>query len=127
MSQAILFPGQGAQFEGMGREWAQDFSAARETFEQANTALEMPLTETCWTGGDEVNRTDIAQPGIFTTSVAIVRVLRERGLDIGPFRLRGLLGRGHRVDPTGRQGQRGGSDDRGAKSSQAVHEKSLVW
>ncbi len=83
MSQAILFPGQGAQFEGMGREWAQDFSAARETFEQANTALEMPLTETCWTGGDEVNRTDIAQPGIFTTSVAIVRVLRERGLDIG--------------------------------------------
>ena len=35
--------------------------------------LDFPLSRTCWEGGDEVNRTDVAQPGIFTTGVAIVR------------------------------------------------------
>jgi len=79
---ALLFPGQGAQHEGMGRDWAEDFPVARATFARADEVLGLPLTELCWSRGDEVNRTDVAQPGIFTTSVAIVRVLEERGLDL---------------------------------------------
>ncbi|MFT5051504.1 MAG: [acyl-carrier-protein] S-malonyltransferase [Chlamydiales bacterium] len=81
MSDAILFPGQGAQFEGMGKDWCEAFPAARETFAEADEVLGIPLTKLCWESGDEVNRTDVAQPGIFTTSVAIVRVLESQGLD----------------------------------------------
>jgi [acyl-carrier-protein] S-malonyltransferase len=81
MSAAILFPGQGAQFVGMGRDWCAAFPRARETFAEASATLGFSLEQACWERGDEVNRTDIAQPGILTTSVAIVRVLEERGLD----------------------------------------------
>ena len=79
---AILFPGQGAQAEGMGRDWTEAFPAAREVFERADRVLGLPLSDLCWNRGDEVNRTDVAQPGILTTSVAIVTVLQQRGLDL---------------------------------------------
>lgn len=79
--EGILFPGQGAQHEGMGRDWAEAFPRARETFDEADAILGFALTESCWSSGEAVNRTDIAQPGILTTSIAIVRVLEERGLD----------------------------------------------
>ena len=80
MTEAILFPGQGAQFPGMGREWAEAFPAAARVFERADEALGFSLSEACWERGDDVHRTDIAQPGILATSAAIVSVLRERGL-----------------------------------------------
>lgn len=79
---AILFPGQGAQAEGMGRDWTEAFPAAREVFERADRVLGLPLSDLCWNRGDEVNRTDVAQPGILTTSVAIMTVLQQRGLDL---------------------------------------------
>jgi [acyl-carrier-protein] S-malonyltransferase len=79
MKTGILFPGQGAQFEGMGRDWAEAHEVARETFEEADSVLGFSLSEKCWSCGDEVNRTDIAQPGIFTTGVAILRSLRATG------------------------------------------------
>ncbi len=78
---ALLFPGQGAQHEGMGRDWAQAHPGARAIFSRADEVLGLPLTELCWSSGDAVNRTDVAQPGLFATGVAIVTVLRERGLD----------------------------------------------
>lgn len=80
MNEAILFPGQGAQFSGMGRDWCEAFPVARATFDAADRALGFALSQACWAAGEGVNRTDVAQPGIFTTSVAIVRVLEERGL-----------------------------------------------
>jgi [acyl-carrier-protein] S-malonyltransferase len=82
MKEGILLPGQGAQFEGMGRDWCEAFEVARETFAEADAVLGFALTEACWSSGDEVHRTDVAQPGIFTTSVAILRVLESRGLDL---------------------------------------------
>lgn len=81
MSEAILFPGQGAQFAGMGRDFCERFEAARATFSRADEVLGLSLTAKCWEEGDLVNRTDVAQPGIFTTSVAVIRVLETRGLD----------------------------------------------
>lgn len=77
----ILFPGQGAQHPGMGRDWCAAHAVARETFASADRILGFPLTESVWSSGDDVHRTDIAQPGIFTTSVAIVRALETQGLD----------------------------------------------
>ncbi len=79
---AILFPGQGAQAPGMGRDWAEAFPAAAAVFENADRVLGIPLSDMCWNRGDEVNRTDVAQPGILATSVAITTVLVERGLDL---------------------------------------------
>jgi [acyl-carrier-protein] S-malonyltransferase len=81
MAEAVLFPGQGAQFAGMGRDWVETFPAAARTFERAESALGFALREAIWDRGDEVNRTDIAQPGILTTSAAIIGVLVERDLD----------------------------------------------
>ena len=79
MSEAVLFPGQGAQFEGMGRDWCEAFPSAKATFAEASSALGFSLEEACWSSGDDVHRTDIAQPGILVTSVAVMRVLAEQG------------------------------------------------
>ncbi|MFM7281741.1 MAG: ACP S-malonyltransferase [Planctomycetia bacterium] len=79
--QAILFPGQGAQFAGMGRDFADAFAIAREIWQEADQVLGFSLSDSCWNRGEEVNRTDIAQPGIYTTSVSVIRVLETRGLD----------------------------------------------
>ncbi len=79
MAEAILCPGQGAQYEGMGRDWCESFPLAREVFSEASAALGFSLEEACWSKGDEVNRTDIAQPGILVTSIAILRVLEQQG------------------------------------------------
>jgi [acyl-carrier-protein] S-malonyltransferase len=81
MNEGVLFPGQGAQHEGMGRDWCETFQVARETFAEASSVLGFSLEDACWSRGEEVHRTDVAQPGILVTSAAVVRVLRERGLD----------------------------------------------
>jgi [acyl-carrier-protein] S-malonyltransferase len=81
MNEAILFPGQGAQHPGMGREWNDAFPAARDVFARADAALGFPLTAAIWADGDGVHRTDVAQPGILAVSAAVIAVLRERGLD----------------------------------------------
>ncbi len=78
---ALLFPGQGAQAEGMGKDWAEAFPEAQAVWDEADEVLGFSLSKACWESGDEVNRTDIAQPGIFTTGVAIMRVLESRGFD----------------------------------------------
>lgn len=65
----------------MGRDFADAFPVARDTFARADQTLGFALTNAIWNSGDEVNRTDVAQPGIFVTSVAVVRALEERGLD----------------------------------------------
>lgn len=80
MKEVVLFPGQGAQFEGMGRDWCEAFEVARETFAQATGVLGFSLENACWSSGEGVNRTDTAQPGILVTSIAVMRVLEQRGL-----------------------------------------------
>lgn len=87
MNEGILFPGQGAQFAGMGRDWCDAYPVALDVFRRADEVLGFPLSERCWAAGEDVNRTDIAQPGIFTTSVAILSVLESQGLerDRAPF------------------------------------------
>jgi [acyl-carrier-protein] S-malonyltransferase len=81
LSEAILFPGQGAQFPGMGRDWCEAFPEARATFDEADRVLGFALSDACWNQGELVHRTDVAQPGILATSVAVIRVLESRGLD----------------------------------------------
>ena len=78
---AILFPGQGAQHVGMGRDIAEAFDAAAEVFEQGDQQLGIALSELCFNGpADRLNATDISQPAIFVTSVAIWEALRANGV-----------------------------------------------
>ena len=77
----ILCPGQGAQHVGMGRAWAESEPAAAEVFRLADEISGLELSKVCFTGPEErVNRTDIAQAGIYITSVACLRALESRGL-----------------------------------------------
>jgi [acyl-carrier-protein] S-malonyltransferase len=79
---AFLFPGQGSQSVGMGRELASAFPLARQTFEEANDALGFDLASLCFNGPEEQLRlTEFTQPAIFTVSVAALRVLSEAGVN----------------------------------------------
>ncbi len=78
---AFLFPGQGSQAAGMGKELALNHEVARRTFDEADEALGYPLSQLCFEGPDEKLRlTEITQPAILTVSVAAARVLAEAGI-----------------------------------------------
>ncbi len=78
---AFLFPGQGSQTVGMGKELADNYPVARQTFEEADEALGYKLSELCFEGPEEkLKLTEITQPAILTASVAAWRVLQEKGL-----------------------------------------------
>lgn len=76
---AMIFPGQGAQFPGMGKDFRSAYPEADDIFQRADRALGIDLSRICFEGSEEeVNRTDICQPGILTTSIAILTVLEKR-------------------------------------------------
>jgi len=78
---AFLFPGQGSQSVGMGKELADNHTVARRTFEEADEALGCKLSQLCFEGPEEkLKLTEITQPAILTASVAAWRVLQEKGL-----------------------------------------------
>jgi [acyl-carrier-protein] S-malonyltransferase len=78
---AFLFPGQGSQVVGMGKELAHSHPVARQTFEEADDALGYKLSQLCFEGPEEkLKLTEITQPAILTASVAAWRVLQEKGL-----------------------------------------------
>lgn len=82
MSYALVFPGQGSQFVGMGQELARWSDAARETFKEADETLGFSLSALCFDGPEEdLKLTENTQPAILTTSVAAFRALSvETGL-----------------------------------------------
>jgi [acyl-carrier-protein] S-malonyltransferase len=98
MKTAFLFPGQGAQVVGMGKDIAEIFPAAAAIFKKANEILGFDLTRICFEGSAKLlNTTAISQPAIFTTSAAILEVIRTNpatsgirpdvtaGLSLGEF------------------------------------------
>jgi [acyl-carrier-protein] S-malonyltransferase len=80
---ALLFPGQGSQVVGMGQDLAAAFPRARETFEEADDALGVPLSRIAWEGPeDELTATLNAQPALLVHSVAVLRVVEEKLGDV---------------------------------------------
>jgi [acyl-carrier-protein] S-malonyltransferase len=78
---AFLFPGQGSQSVGMGKDLAKKFPIARQTFEEADEVLGYKLSGVCFEGPeDQLRLTEITQPAILTASVAAWRILNEKGL-----------------------------------------------
>lgn len=86
MKVAYLFPGQGSQATGMGKELFERFPIARSTFDEADDALGYSLSQVCFEGPDDKLRlTEITQPAILTVSTAAYRVLREQGVADAAF------------------------------------------
>lgn len=79
---SFLFPGQGSQYAGMGKDLSDNFAVARQTFEEADEALGFKLSALCFDGpDDDLKLTFNTQPAILTTSIAALRVvLKETGL-----------------------------------------------
>lgn len=84
MTRAFVFPGQGSQAVGMGRDLAANFAIARQTFDEVDAALAQPLSALMFEGPeDQLTLTENAQPALMAVSVAVLRVLQaEKGLDL---------------------------------------------
>jgi [acyl-carrier-protein] S-malonyltransferase len=80
---AFIFPGQGSQYVGMGKEFYGQFGVAKEVFEEADDTLHFSVSSLCFQGPEEELRlTENTQPAILTTSVAALKVLQmERGIN----------------------------------------------
>ncbi|KAA0684669.1 ACP S-malonyltransferase [Azospirillum brasilense] len=80
MTRAFVFPGQGSQAVGMGRELAEAFEVARLTFEEVDDALNQRLSRLMFEGPEaDLTLTENAQPALMAVSVAVMRVLKEQG------------------------------------------------
>lgn len=84
MTRALVFPGQGSQYVGMGKSLAEAFEPARLVFEEVNDALSQDLSKIMWDGPeDDLRLTENTQPALMAHSLAVVRVLESGGLKVG--------------------------------------------
>lgn len=83
MTRAFVFPGQGAQTIGMGRDLAQAYPAARAVFTEVDDALSENLSALIWNGeADQLQLTQNAQPALMATSIAALRALEAEGIGL---------------------------------------------
>lgn len=83
---AFIFPGQGSQSVGMGKDVFDNFPVARETFEEANDALGFSLSEMCFAGtAEDLALTANTQPSILTTSIAIFKAMETEGFPLPDY------------------------------------------
>ncbi|WP_106754178.1 ACP S-malonyltransferase [Pannonibacter carbonis] len=83
MSVAFIFPGQGSQDIGMGKELADAFPQARAVFEEVDAALGQKLSELMWSGEkDELTLTANAQPALMAVSLAAMKAMESRGIEL---------------------------------------------
>jgi [acyl-carrier-protein] S-malonyltransferase len=84
MSLAVIFPGQGSQIVGMGRELADAFPESRRVFEEVDEALGQKLSDIIWNGPDDaLTLTANAQPALMAVSLATLRAMEPQGFDLG--------------------------------------------
>ncbi|MBC8371445.1 MAG: ACP S-malonyltransferase [Planctomycetes bacterium] len=92
MKYSLIFPGQGAQFVGMGQDFVENSAAAQRVFAEADDVLGYSLSDICFNGPSEkLTATDIAQPAIYTCSIAALAAFKEvQGADIAVQQTAGL-------------------------------------
>jgi [acyl-carrier-protein] S-malonyltransferase len=80
MTRALIFPGQGSQFVGMGKDLAEAFLEAREVFQEVDDALSQNLSKLMFEGPEtDLNLTENTQPALMAVSMAIVKILKKQG------------------------------------------------
>ena len=93
MSVAFIFPGQGSQYAGMGKDLAENSAAARAVFEEADQVLGFSLSRLCFEGpAEDLQLTQNTQPAILTTSVAAIRAMNDVGFPAPDYVLGHSLG-----------------------------------
>jgi len=107
---AFIFPGQGAQYVGMGKDFYEAFAIVRETFQEADELLGFSLTNLIFEGpSEELTQTKNSQVAIYVMSIALWRVLSEQMPDIAPTAVAGLsLGEYSALTASGRLSFRDG-------------------
>jgi len=92
MNYSLIFPGQGAQFVGMGRDFVENSSAAKDVFSEADEVLGYSLSNICFDGPeDKLLSTNIAQPAIYTCSLAVLAAIEQQAQQtITPVQTAGL-------------------------------------
>src|SRR5919205_4224278 len=83
---SYIFPGQGSQTVGMGRDLAEQYPAARAVFDEADEALGFALSRLCFEGpAEDLQLTENTQPAILTTSIAALRAMEAEGFPAPDF------------------------------------------
>ena len=77
---AFLFPGQGAQVTGMGKDFYDEYAIAKEVFDTANNTTDVNVTDICFTENDKLNITEYTQIALLTTEIAILKVILDKGI-----------------------------------------------
>lgn len=77
---AFIFPGQGAQYVGMGKDFYDTYETAKSVYEQASAATGLNIEELCFTENEKLNITEYTQVAMLATEVAILKVVEEKGL-----------------------------------------------
>jgi len=86
MALAYIFPGQGSQYPGMGKNLAENFAVARRIFEEADDALHSSISRLCFEGSvEELQLTENTQPAILAVSVAVLRVIESEGFPAADY------------------------------------------
>jgi [acyl-carrier-protein] S-malonyltransferase len=86
MTLAYIFPGQGSQHPGMGKNLVENFAVAARLFEEIDDALHFSLSRLCFEGSaEDLQLTENTQPAILATSVAVMRVMESEGFPTGDF------------------------------------------
>lgn len=77
---AFIFPGQGAQYVGMGKDFYDAYEEAREVYRKAKEATGLDIEALCFTENDKQNITEYTQIAMLTTEVALLKVLESKGV-----------------------------------------------
>lgn len=86
MTLAYIFPGQGSQYPGMGKNLVENFAVARRIFEEADDALHFSISRLCFEGSvEELQLTENTQPAILAVSVAVLRTIESEGFPIPEY------------------------------------------
>ena len=80
MKTVFMFSGQGAQYAGMGKDLYNNYTVAKEVFDQADEVLGYSIKDICFSDEEKLSDTEFAQPAILTMSIAAMKVIEERGV-----------------------------------------------